>query len=176
MTLKENEFDAELENHDIYRLYYINYHIMGRPKSIFSFGKNIGLINWPFKPFMLPNGMSREEGFKVLSYLANYIEKNKDIEPASLKSVKILDGVLDLERLGFKRVEEKDEDKIINLFTVGGRFYLFKKSELYKKYFEWYTEDVSLEEVKRIYSNCGIDFYDLVPKVKNDSNEAKLIR
>ena len=43
--------------------------------------------------------------------------------------------VLDLERFGFTRVNENDENKILNLFTVSERLLLFKKSELYEKYF-----------------------------------------
>lgn len=47
--------------------------------------------------------MSREEGFKVLSYLTDYIEKRDDTESCSLKSVRTLDSVLDLERFRFKQ-------------------------------------------------------------------------
>lgn len=120
---------------------------------------NIGLINWPCKPFMLPDGMCREE---VLSYLTDFIEKRDEIEPGSLKSVNTLDSVLNLERFGFKRVEETNEDKILNLFTIDGRALLFKRSELYKKYFEWYTENVTKEEVEEIYSKIGMEFKDIV--------------
>ena len=58
------EFEVELEDHqlenkNIYRLYYINYHRIdehyGRTDN------NVGVIDWPFKPFMLPYGMSRED-------------------------------------------------------------------------------------------------------------------
>ena len=71
------EFDAEFEDHpvgegDIYRLYYVNYHRIreypGRADD------NIGVINWHGKPFKMPAGMSREDGFKVLSYLTDFIE------------------------------------------------------------------------------------------------------
>lgn len=161
----KKEFKAELESHpigkqNVYRLYYVNYHRIGE-----SYGRcldNIGRVNWPCKTFMLPTGMTREEGFKVLSYLTDFIEKRDDVEPYSLKSVRILDGVLDLERFGFKRVNEDDENKILNLFTVSGRLLLFKKSELYPKYFEWYTENVSLDEVINIYSKYNMDFKDIV--------------
>lgn len=110
---------------------------------------------------MFPNGMTREEGFKVLSYLTDFIEKREDTEPCSLKSVRTLDGVLDLERFGFTRIDEKDEDKILNLFTVSGRLLLFKKSELYTKYFEWYSEGITLEEVENIYNKYNMEFEDI---------------
>ena len=41
------------------------------------------------------------------------IEKQPDVGPYSLKAVRTLDKVLDLERFGFTRVEEPDEDKIL---------------------------------------------------------------
>ena len=159
------EFDATLENHpicnqDVYRLYFVNYHRIGE-----NYGRcdnNIGVINCPCEPFMFPEGISREEGFKVLSYLTDFIEKRCEIEPCSLKSVITLDNVFDLERFGFKRVDEDDEDKILNLFTVSGDSLLFKRSKLYPKYFEWYVENVTLEEVINIYAKYNMEFRDIV--------------
>ncbi len=174
------EFDATLEEHPvgnqyIYRLYFVNYHRIGE-----SYGRqdnNVGMINWPCKPFMLPEGMSREEGFKVLSYLTDFIEKRDDTEPCSLKSVRTLDGILDLERFGFKRVMEDDENKILNLFTVSGRLLLFKRSKLYPKYFEWYVENVTLEEVTNIYTKYNMEFRDIVWLDKqNDKGHSKVLK
>lgn len=138
---RDYEFNASFENHligeqNIYRLYYVDYHRIreydGRNDN------NIGVINWSCKPFMLPKGMTCEDGFKVLSYLTDFIEKRDDTESCSLKSVRMLDSVLDLERFGFTRVKEDNENNILDLFTVHGRLLLFKKSNLYSKYFEWY--------------------------------------
>ncbi len=163
---RDYEFDAEFESHEIgtqdtYRLYYVDFHRIG---ETFRYPEpdNIGVIDWPLKPFKFPEGMSREDGFKVLSYLTNYIEKREDIESCSLKSVRTLDGVLNLERFGFRRVDENDENKILNLFTVTGRLLLFKQSDLYSKYFEWYKEGVTLEEVQNIYNKCNLVFQDIV--------------
>jgi len=167
------EFNASLENHpigdqNIYRLYYVNYHRIreydGRNDN------NIGVIDWRCKPFMLPKGMTREEGFKVLSYLTDFIEKRDDTEPCSLKSVRTLDGVLDLERFGFTRINEDDENKILNLFTVSGRLLLFKRSELYPKYFEWYVKNVTLSEVKKIYAKHNMTFKNIV-WINNQNNK-----
>lgn len=184
---RDYEFDAELENHplgnqNIYRLYFINYHRIGEHYGM-STPNNIGIINWRFKPFMLPNGMNREDAFKVLSYLTDFIEKESNLEPCSLKSVEALDKVIDLERLGFRRINANFDDysiDVINLFTVSGRVLLFKKSQHYARYFEWYSEGVKFDEVKTIYSKCGIEFYDLVPVVstenENFSNGPKLVK
>jgi len=177
---RDFEFDAILKDHpigdqNIYRLYFVDYHRIreydGRQDN------NVGVVDWPCKPFMLPNGMTREEGFKVLSYLTDFIEKRYDVEVCSLKSVRTLDGVLDLERFGFKRVKETDENKILNLFTVSGRLLLFKKSELYNKYFEWYVENVTLEEVISIYSKYNMEFKDIVWRdSQNDKGYSRVLK
>lgn len=178
---RDFEFDAELEDHpignqNIYRLYYIHYLRIGEHYGHRE--NNIGIINWPFLPFMLPKGMTREEGFKVLSYLTDFIEKREDTEPCSYKSVSTLDGVLNLERFGFTRVEEKDESKILNLFTVAGRLLLFKRSNLYPKYFEWYTENITKEEVESIYAKYNMEFRDIIwldnQNNKNENNSKTL--
>lgn len=164
-TNKDFEFDAIFENHPIgnqkiYRLYYVDYHRIGQGYGMKN--NNIGIINWSFEPFMFPNGMTREEGFKVLSYFTDVIEKREDIDVGSFKSVKTLDENIDLGRIGFTRVKENDEDKILNLFTVSGRVLLFKKSDLYQKYFEWYSENVTLNEVKEIYTKYNMEFKDVL--------------
>lgn len=173
-NLKENllsptnldyEFDAELEDHqigsgNIYRLHYINYHRIGG--NYYTYTNNIGIIDWPFKPFTLPYEMNREDAFKILSYLTDYIETELNLEPCSHKSVSTLDEVINLEKLMFKRPNMPvNTNDIIELFTVTGRLQLFKKNEYYPKYFEWYKEQINLEEVKNIYSKYGIEFYDL---------------
>lgn len=162
---RDYEFNGVFEDHpignqDTYRLYYVDYHRINEYNGCDK--NNIGMIDYPLKPFKFPEGMSREDGFKVLSYLTDDIEKQPDVGPYSLKAVRTLDKVLDLERFGFTRVEESDEEKISNLFTVTGRLLLFQKSKLYPKYFEWYTEGVSRREVERIYANLGLEFKDVV--------------
>lgn len=92
--------DHEVENQNIYRLHFINYHRI--LENAGNKDNNVGLIDWPCKPFRLPNGMSREDAFKVLSYLTDFIEERNDIEPCSLKSVLTLDKAIDLERFGLR--------------------------------------------------------------------------
>ncbi|MBQ8299016.1 MAG: hypothetical protein IJX99_03985 [Clostridia bacterium] len=159
------EFDAKLEDHpvgnqDIYRLHYVHYHRIQEYDGCTD--NNVGVINWWCRPFKMPAGMTRDEGFKVLSYLTDFIEKRPDIDPCSWKSVRTLDSVLNLERFDFTRVDEKDENKILDLFSVGGRILLFKKSEHYPRYFEWYVQNVSFDEVHSIYESCGMEFKDIV--------------
>lgn len=158
----EDDFDVTFEDHmpgnkKYYRLHYINYHNINRDPN------RRGLIDWPYKPFGLPDGMSREDGFKVLSYLTDFIEKRDDVYEASWKSVGTLDGVISLERFGFKRLDfsPKVED-VIDLFTIDGRIRRFKDSKYYDMYFNWYISNVSKNEVEEIYSKCGLVFEDIV--------------
>lgn len=183
------EFEAELEDHhignqSIYRLYYIDYHRIGEYDG--RTDNNVEVIDWPFEPFRLPEGMSREDGFKVLSYLTDFIEKQQNLKHCSHKSVATLNSVLNLERLGFKRINTDihiNNCDVIDLFTVSGRLLLFKNSSHYQNYFEWYTEGITFDEVKAIYGKCDIEFYDLIllenpeePKIKNSNNGPQLIK
>lgn len=161
---RDYEFDAELEDHEIpnsnyYRLHYVEFY--RRNEQIDPRPDNIGITNWPCSTFMLPEGMTREEGFKILSYLTDFIEKRKDTEVCSLKSVRTLDGVLDLDRFGFQKVTTNPKD-VIDLFTVSGRILLFKQSEFYEKYFEWYTENVTRREIEKIYKKYNMTFEDII--------------
>ena len=163
------EFDAELSDHalgeqNLYRLYYIHYHRIGEGRGMGP--NNVGVIDWPFKPFMLPLGMSREDAFKVLSYFTDLIEASFGLEAGSFRSVEMLDEALDSEKLGFRKLKislPRDTDDVINLFTVSGRILLFKNSDKYEKYFEWYHEAVTLDEVKEIYARSNTPFYDFSP-------------
>lgn len=162
-SLSDIEFYTNLKDHpignqNIYRLYYVNYHRIGS-----RYGQSgIGMIDWAFDPFTLPEGMTREEAFKVLSYLTDFIEKREDIELGSFASVKMLNSILYLERFGFKKVKEEDESKILDLFTINGRVALFKQSSMYQRYFEWYSKGVSREEVEAIYAKHNMPFGDIV--------------
>ncbi len=158
---RDDEFDADFVDHPIgnqnlYRLHYYESYKRGNEG-------NYGLVDMYYKPFMLPLEMSREDGFKVLSYLTDYIEEKGNMKECSLKSVQTLDQVLDLERLGFTRVEEYQEEDVIDLFTVTGRVKRFMNTPYYEKYFEWYIPGVKREEVVDIYNNLNMAFMDLVP-------------
>ena len=167
--MNEEEIHEEmLENHELgnqkyYRLHYMNYHNINRDPE------RRGVIDCPYDAFCFPNEMSREDGFKVLSYLTDFIEKHPEVDEASWKSVSTLDTIIDIERFGFKRVGYKpfDED-VIDLFTVTGRLNRFKKSKYYSKYYNWYTANVTKDEVEKIYNKCGLVFSDIVFETKND--------
>lgn len=157
-----NYFDDDiiLEDHpigeqNIYRLCYVNYSIN---KKYYSRKNNISMLNWQYEPFVFPYNMTRQDGFKVISYFLDFYYKKEGKDSYSLNLFRKVDSVFDKNDLGFVRVSEMDENKVLDLFIVGGNLLLFKESELYKKYFNWYIKDVSFEEVKEIYKKYGIDF------------------
>lgn len=162
---RDYEFDAELDDHivpdtGLYKLSFVDYHRYGENYGIYS--NNVSLLYWSGDVFTLPSNMDKNDAFKVLSYLTDFIEKEDDIEIGSLKSVRTLDAALNLERFGFRKVNCNDKTAAVELFTVAGRSLLFKKSSYYKRYFNWYTEGVTLEEVEQIYAKAGMEFRDIV--------------
>ena len=44
---------------------------------------------------------------------------------------------------------------VADLFTVGADFDTFKRSSLYDRYFEWFTEGVATEEIEEIYKRIN---------------------
>lgn len=167
ITNRDYEFEAELESHEmgnqnIYRLYYVDYRRCNERGS--WSGNNVHKTDWPLEPFILPKNMSRKDAFKVLSYLIDFIEKKLNLDECSCIGVQMLNNVLNLERLGFQKLDiiaNNNLDKIIDLYTIRGRILLFKQSEHYPRYVEWYTEGVTLEEVQNIYEKIGMEFHDL---------------
>lgn len=156
-----------LESHpigsqDIYRLHYV-----GIYNAKYTVDGAVSYFDSYMDPFKLPAKMSREDAFKVLSYLTDKIEKKSDAEEASYESVQLLDMAISIKRFGFEKVDIKldaNDDRVIDLFTISGRVEKFKSSFYYSKYFEWYTENISLREVKQIYEKYGMEFEDLIVK------------
>lgn len=175
---KDKEFFAKLEDHpipngNIYRLHFVDYYRIGEGYGMRK--NNIGMTDWTFDNFMLPDNMNREDAFKILSYLSDYIEADLRLKPCSYASVRMLNEVLNIPRLGFKKVAKSSTEEPIDLFTIKGRLLLFKQSPYYEKYFEWYTEGITFDEIKSIYQKYGIEFYDLIARQK-ENNVKKLQR
>lgn len=155
---RDYEFKTKLHNHEIedkniYRLFYIDYYRIDKVNDY----NNIGSNKWAFKSFTLPDGMNKNDAFKVLSYLYDYVKEESGLSHNSFKSIAKLDEILDLEILGFRRLNNKVSEKdITNLYAVNGRLLLFKSTKYYDDYFNWYTKNISLEDVKNIYTNNNV--------------------
>ena len=132
-------------------------------------------------PFRLPNGMTFEDAFKVVSYLSDKVETENNLEPASEKSVIMVSNIL--ENYGFSKVEGEEKghfhavstyvpfrkiktafpacekiEGVVDLFTVGGNFRTFKKTDLHKRYFDWYSKGVTAEKIQDIYKDIRKEF------------------
>ncbi len=152
--LKEKLLNTNMEK-QMYRLHFLNYHKIG---SGYGMHNKYGVIDWPYQPFVLPDGIKEAEAFKILSYFTDYVENKFNLEPCCFKSVFALNKLIDLEGLGFKHLNvavSGNEENLCDLFTVTGRVERFEQSEYSSKYFEWYTNDVSLSEVQQIYEKIG---------------------
>lgn len=156
LPLEFDEYDVKLNNHNpenkkIYRFHYISYY-----KS--STCKKICWNNWKCAPFVLPDKMEREEACKVLSYFADQVVKETNVDIDSLPLVMIIDSMIDSELFGFKHIDETVDDDVVDLFVISGRKLYFKDSCDYQKYFNWYIPHVNEDEIKGIYSRVEIDF------------------
>jgi len=155
--------DYDFSNKKCYRLHFVNYYNRNQTNLY-------GVVDWPFQPFLLPDGMNVEEAFKILSYLTDFIESDDDIKNLSFQAVSTLDYVLNLKRFGFKRIDfQPNEEEIADLFTIVGRVERFKNSKYNEKYFEWYIPNVTKDEIEKIYTNHDMEFVDLI-KIGNSKS------
>lgn len=112
------------------------------------------IVDWPHTPFLLPEKMSVEEGFLILSYLIRKIEKDLRMPKCAPRAVTILNA--NLTKYHF-RISSNYNDTV-DLITATGDMKRFKKSEYYAIYFDWFTEDVTFERAKEIFNKYGYDF------------------
>lgn len=160
------------------RLCYVAYELFHRYGSS---ELKLGQTYTVSSPFMLPPGMTIKDACKVVSYLSDKVEKESNLEPACEKSVIMVSDILS--NYGFEKVEDKAKrhfhavteydpfyktnielsmrgrlDDVVDLFSVGGDFKLFKKSDLHSRYFDWYSKGVTQQEVSNIYKNINREF------------------
>lgn len=135
-----------------------------------------GVSLFKTSPFQFPEGMTIDEACKVVSFIANQTKDpffsygtRKDVvltsqrltdygfEPAETPlfeqggySHQILD------KTSTKKHFHQEVNGVLDLFTVGGDFDLFKNTDLYDRYFNWYTEGVSYDEIRAIYERLDI--------------------
>ena len=108
-------------------------------------GKGIGVTFSNSSCFFLPEGMSFENAFKVISYLSEKVEKENDIEPASQHSVAMVSHLL--ESYGFKKDERSKQ----------GYNHSTREAKLVKKIAINYCPDLLADaELYHINSGCSI--------------------
>lgn len=176
MTLVARNNLAELQNGEetpAIRLYYVALEQFKRyGTNNLCIGQTYGISS----PFVLPKDMSLEDACKVVSFLSDKVEKENNLEPAGAKSVSMVSNIL--EKYGFEKIDGKEKgyyhtvteydpfhkiesglpvcnkiDGVVDLFSVNGDFKLFKKSDLHDRYFDWYSEGITQQEITKIYKN-----------------------
>lgn len=176
------------------RLYYVAFETFTRYGSddAIKIGKTYSISH----PYRLPNEMTIEDACKVVSYLSDKVEKENELEPACRQSVSMVSEMLG--KYGFDKVESKNQgnyhsvgnyipfvkirvddfpeckqiEGVTDLFTVGGDFKLFKKSNLHSNYFDWYTEGVTEQEINDIYKKIRKEH--LLPDTIKQNDERAL--
>lgn len=100
--------------------------------------------------YMFPKGMTYTDGFKVLSYLRDYINKELNLDKEILNSIVSLDNVINLSEFGFTKTQALDSN-----CTMDRQLLFLDRVNQYSKYPEWYIEKISLEDVVSIYNKIG---------------------
>ena len=180
-VLKRNNKGKNLDKQEIEKTNIIRLSYIALEK--FRADTALGVTSIQSSPFILPEGMTNDEACKVVSYLSELVEKEDGIEEASKQSVGLVSKILtdygftkiplqphgyshavyDLRELGASRFSKIDISDFYNdsmkgvtdLFTVAGDFKLFEMTSLYNKYFNWFTENVSKQEIEKIYSRIN---------------------
>ena len=108
-----------------------------------------------FDTFKLPDNITYEDFFKIISYYSDKIDEKIECV-CSVESAKYLNNILPL--LGCI----KETEEVNNVFPVYICNGLIRMGDGFPKYYEWYTKNVSIEEIKMIYTKYGINFYDIL--------------
>ncbi len=171
------------KNNDMIRLVYVS---VTPYKDVYNDEKKYGALYITSSAFKLPENMTMEQACKVVSYISEKVEKENNIEPASKESVGMTS--FELENYGFIKnkkitpkyahmigtapfaknpdIDLKAVDGVVDLITYGGKSGCFEKSDLYPRYFEWFTPNVTKKEVDGIYNSLNI-------KLKPQKNNIK---
>ena len=171
--LDEKQIEKLMQEADKVRLVYVGYEKFNAYDGLTKLGET-GCCSFPF---YLPAGINLEDSCKIISYLSEKVERELNLEPASIKSVMAVSGIL--EDYGFEKIEHYKPNRyhstsvytaympirinstgykpipgVTDLITYGGHEKQFKKSTHGENYFDWFTENVSKDEIFDIYENA----------------------
>lgn len=158
--------------------------------------KKLGQTYGVSSPMLIPHGINIEEACKIVSYLSEKIERENDLEPACERSVALTSQIL--QEYGFLKMKGYNHghyhvtgkfprrkagttllssekiDGVVDLITVAGSPILFKQSEIYNRYFDWFTGKVSETEIRYIYEKAGINLDEMLQKTREFLKETDL--
>ena len=181
-NVAKDPFEAQ-QYKNIIRLIYI------AVESYNSYDSNrkVGITAHVSTPFALPVGMSLSDACKLISYLSSKVEQEQGIAEASMESVKAVESILpDYKFVSFKGFGDepychatmldnsweikidsigKELPYVADLITYCGKDFL--RTNISKRYFNWYTENVTKEEIEAIYLRMGKIFQEKFESTKN---------
>ena len=132
------DFKKSLVDSTLFKIHYVELYDKKTKK------KN---INATSDCYMYPDEISREDALKLISYIVKSTKDELKEKEISLKTVAVASRKLD--SYGFVRIpycySPTDE-----LYVVNGDREVFKKSKHNYMYFDWYTEDYTMEEIDSI--------------------------
>lgn len=141
----------------VFRIRFLSFETIGK-------GKNATLkvkCDFPYLKFTMPQNMSAEDGFKVISYIKQNMTISEGLPENSFASARATDVMLNT--FGFTRVFD-DEKPCVDLFVIEGN----KKQKLGV---EWFTENVEESEVKEIYEKRNLKFPRILTQSRNHSRD-----
>ena len=159
---------------------------MDKPKEIYMFHywnrgfykEQMNIVDYYSKPFLLPESMSKKEGFLVLSYLFNSIisKLNADKRNPStiIATIDALNSILSYYGFNAPTSSDFDEPQVFTrLFIIDDEYRFFDCLIPKKEYIPWYRRHVSLRRVSVIYSRLGMDFQDINEALGKSDEETK---
>lgn len=147
-------------------------------------------------PLLIPQGINIEEACKIASYLSEKVERENNLEPACEQSVALTSQIL--QEYGFMKLKGYNHghyhvkgkfprrktgtallssekiNGVVDLITIDGDPIIFKQSEIYNRYFDWFTANVSETEIKYIYEKAGINLDEMLQKTREFLKESDL--
>lgn len=150
----------------VFRLRYLEYEKVGNLKKVSLKEK----CNFSFIKFVLPEGMSEEEAFKVISFIHEMVTKKYGLSKFGLASVRATDEMLN--SFHFSRLHDAKETPCVDLLTLDNNSKcFFKDLDAFEKRYNWFVPDVKKEEVENIYSSLGLALPNLEPPKKVEEKE-----
>lgn len=167
--IKQKEVKPQIDmNTDKIRLVYVG---VSDHKRIYDGEPMLELTMFKSNVYQIPEGVNLEEACKIVSFIAEKLEVENKLVPASISSVISTANYLD--KYGFKKLKGDGEyghntsinswgnvsyknldikalDGVTDLFTISDSKDMLKKAPFCKRYFNWFTSYVSAKEVDEI--------------------------
>ncbi len=136
--------------------------------NIFSYYDNdfSEMHDYILPKFCLPDGMSYADAFKVLSFLSEYVERKHNLPECCSTTIKEVQKLLP--QFGFVIVDDPNVE-CTDLFTVNGNYHLFNRTAYAKEYFDWFTKNVSWQQVQEIYQKLNLPLNFEEPEAKTQA-------